>query len=181
MVKLIIWAANINAPITPINGILRSSSSSLTFLEQNPIRPALAAHMVPPTTGEINASAMCIIKPPFTRKTFRLPRKSDQQAQKNHSGMAFRPCAYLRGLLFDHVVVRVYRGLLARYLYFLYKTPPGVCQGVSHGALKPGVVYAAPELCSVRKPDAPTRQNASFRPGSSVCLRCFAEGRSTTL
>jgi hypothetical protein len=30
-------------------------------LEQYPIRPADAAHIVPPTAGEINASAICIV------------------------------------------------------------------------------------------------------------------------
>jgi hypothetical protein len=58
--KLIIWAVKMNAPITPINGARLSSRDCLTRRAQCASNPTLAAHTVPPTAGEINASAMCI-------------------------------------------------------------------------------------------------------------------------
>ena len=43
-----------------MRGSLRSSISCLSFLALYTVSPAVAAHIVPPTAGEIKASAMCI-------------------------------------------------------------------------------------------------------------------------
>jgi hypothetical protein len=65
MVKLIIMAAKMNAPITPINGIVLLSIFSFNFLDEYPIVTIDPAHIVAPTAGESKASAMCMIKSPF--------------------------------------------------------------------------------------------------------------------
>jgi hypothetical protein len=62
IVKLIIWAAKINAPRTPMRGIFPSSRSCLIFDEHREMRVAVTVHRTPPVTGDINASAICIIE-----------------------------------------------------------------------------------------------------------------------
>ncbi|OQB71872.1 MAG: hypothetical protein BWX92_03729 [Deltaproteobacteria bacterium ADurb.Bin135] len=61
MLKFIICAANTNAPRTPMSGVFELSFSSAIFLAEYPIKAPLAIQKAPPTTGEINASAMCIV------------------------------------------------------------------------------------------------------------------------
>jgi hypothetical protein len=60
IVKLIICAAKMKAPRTPMRGIIFSSISSLSFFAQNPRVPNVPAQKVAPTAGESNASAICI-------------------------------------------------------------------------------------------------------------------------
>jgi hypothetical protein len=62
IVKLIICAAKMKAPRTPIRGISFSSIVSLSFFEQYAIVPNEPAQKVAPTAGESNASAICITK-----------------------------------------------------------------------------------------------------------------------
>ncbi len=62
MLKLIIWAAKMNAPRTPINGARASSGDSFSFFAEYAVSPAVTAHIAPPTAGESNASAICIEK-----------------------------------------------------------------------------------------------------------------------
>ncbi len=70
--KLIIWAAKMNAPRTPMSGALLSSMFSLSFLALYAVRPAVTAHIVPPTAGEISASAMCMTDPPQKKRQKKL-------------------------------------------------------------------------------------------------------------
>src|SRR4030042_1320575 len=51
IVKLIIWAAKINAPRTPIIGTLCSSRFFLSFLALKAVRPAAAGPKGPPPAG----------------------------------------------------------------------------------------------------------------------------------
>lgn len=68
MVKLIIWAANANAPVTAMTGIFRSPRPSLpTRTAETASAAALTAYIAPPTAGETRASAMCMTIPPLIR------------------------------------------------------------------------------------------------------------------
>ena len=49
-----------NAPSTPIIGTRLSRSACLTFCAQKAINPPDTTHIVPPTAGEIKASAICM-------------------------------------------------------------------------------------------------------------------------
>ncbi len=64
MVKLIICAAKINAPITPIRGMVLLSMFSLSFLDEYPMAATEPAHIVAPTAGESKASAICMMNSP---------------------------------------------------------------------------------------------------------------------
>lgn len=61
MVKLIICAAKMNAPRTPIRGIICSSICFFSLEAQYVIRPPLTAIIAIPTVGDTSASAICII------------------------------------------------------------------------------------------------------------------------
>ena len=61
IVKLIICAANTNAPITPITGIFFASFSRRTLCTEYPPAAAEQAYIVAATAGATNASAICII------------------------------------------------------------------------------------------------------------------------
>jgi hypothetical protein len=65
MVKLIIIAAKINAPMTPIRGIVLLSIFSFSFLDEYPNVAIEPAHIVAPTDGESKASAMCMLNSPL--------------------------------------------------------------------------------------------------------------------
>jgi hypothetical protein len=69
IVKLIIMAAKINAPITPISGIVLLSILSFNFLDEYPMVATEPAHIVTPTAGESKASAICMKKSPYKRMT----------------------------------------------------------------------------------------------------------------
>ena len=64
IVKLIICAAKMKAPSTPIRGIVLSSIRSFSFFDAYPPAATDPAHSVVPTAGESKASAMCIVFPP---------------------------------------------------------------------------------------------------------------------
>ena len=61
IVKLIICAAKMKAPSTPISGTLWSSSVFLILLAQYASTAPEALQNVTPTAGESRASAMCIV------------------------------------------------------------------------------------------------------------------------
>ena len=65
ILKLIICAANRNAPSTPISGTRRSSPSRRTWREHQATVAAVTTPIVPPTAGESSASAMCIASSPI--------------------------------------------------------------------------------------------------------------------
>ena len=61
IVKLIICAANTNAPMTPITGIFFSSFSILTLWIDQPAAATDSAPIVAATPVETSASAMCMM------------------------------------------------------------------------------------------------------------------------
>jgi hypothetical protein len=63
--KLIICAAKMKAPSTPIMGTRSSRRVCFTLLAHKAISPPDTAHNAPPTAGETKASAMCMLGLPL--------------------------------------------------------------------------------------------------------------------